>query len=221
MSLGADGAPCNNNLDMFQEIRTAALLQSYKNGNGEPWAGLFLVALLPTGIVQGEDWPWFRGPGCQGISREKGIPLQWSATSNIRWKTAIPGEGWSSPIVLGDRVFVTTALEGGSSLHLLCLDRPTGNMVWDKEITRQKAGHKQQYNSYATSTPATDGKRVYVPACDGRILAISAASLWAFSRSYLGSPRSGLPKIKTPPPLADFFFLRYFMALALGIMRIL
>ncbi len=145
--------------------------------------GLLLASFLPIGILQGEDWPRFRGPSGQGISQEKGIPLQWSATSNIRWKTAIPGQGWSSPLVLGERVFVTTALEGGSSLHLLCLDRPSGQVVWDKEITPQKAGHKQQYNSYATSTPATDGQRIYVPACDGRILAVSLDGAVAWTNS--------------------------------------
>ena len=132
-------------------------------------AGLF-VALSPA---QAEDWPCFRGPGRQGISQEKGVPTQWSAASNIRWKTAIPGEGWSSPIVCGDRVFVTTALEDGAALHLMCLDRATGTVAWDKELVKQKAGHKSQQNSYATSTPATDGKRIYVIACDGRILAVS------------------------------------------------
>jgi outer membrane protein assembly factor BamB len=137
------------------------------------FTGLLLASISLTGIVRGEDWPWFRGPSRQGISQEKDVPTQWTATSNIRWNTAIPGEGWSSPIVFGDRVFVTTALEGGSSLHMICLDRPSGKVVWDKEIARQKAGHKQQYNSYATPTPATDGTRIYVPACDGRILAVS------------------------------------------------
>lgn len=137
------------------------------------FAALFLTAILPAAVVQSEDWPWFRGPGRQGISREKDIPVRWNAGSNIRWKTPIPGAGWSSPIVSGERVFVTTAVEGGSSLRLICLDRRKGTVIWDKEIARQKAGHKQGYNSYATSTPATDGTRIYVPVCDGRVLAVS------------------------------------------------
>jgi outer membrane protein assembly factor BamB len=136
---------------------------------------LAALAVVSTAgsAAQGEDWPCFRGPGRQGISQEKGVPVQWSTTSNIRWKTAIPGEGWSSPIVSGDRVFVTTALDEGKSLHLICLDRASGKIAWDKEIVLQKAGHKSSQNSYATSTPATDGKRVYVVACDGRILGVS------------------------------------------------
>ena len=137
--------------------------------------GLLFASIIWTGVAQGEDWPWFRGPSRQGISQEKDVPAQWSATSNIRWKTPIPGEGWSSPIAFGDRIFVTTALDGGSSFHMICLDRRSGKVFWDKELTRQKAGHKQPNNSYATPTPATDGTRVYVPACDGRILAVSMA----------------------------------------------
>ncbi len=137
--------------------------------------GLLFALILWTGMARSEDWPCFRGPSRQGISQEKGVPTQWSATSNIRWKAPIPGAGWSSPIVFGDRLFVTTALDDGASLHMICLDRSSGKVIWDKELTRQKAGHKQPNNSYATPTPATDGTRIYVPACDGRILAVSMA----------------------------------------------
>jgi len=106
------------------------------------------------------------------MSQEKGVPTEWSATSNVRWKTEIPGVGWSSPVVFADRIFVTTATEGGESLHLIRLDRRSGEVVWDREIARQEAGHKQRFNSYASSTPATDGERIYAIACDGRIMAI-------------------------------------------------
>ncbi len=80
--------------------------------------------ILWTGMARGEDWPWFRGPSRQGISQEKDVPTQWSATSNIRWKTPIPGDGLVVPIVFGDRLFVTTALDGGSSLQMICLTAP-------------------------------------------------------------------------------------------------
>ncbi len=145
-----------------------------KNGRGKALlTGLLFTSVLWTGTTRSEDWPWFRGPSRQGISQEKDVPTQWSAASNIRWKALIPGEGWSSPIVFGDRLFVTTALAGGSSFRMICLDRSLGKVIWDKELTRQKAGHKQPNNSYATPTPATDGTRIYVPVCDGRILAVS------------------------------------------------
>jgi len=131
---------------------------------------MVLLVLTASGALA-EDWPCFRGPGRQGISLEKDVPTQWSATSNIQWKTPLPGEGWSSPIVSGDCVFVTTATDGGKSLRLIRLDRRDGKILWDKEITRQEPKYKQRPNSYATSTPVTDGQRVYVVACDGRIRA--------------------------------------------------
>lgn len=142
---------------------------------------LVLISLLAVaGIAQAEDWPCFRGPGRQGLSQENGIPTEWSATSNVKWKTAIPGEGWSSPIVLGDDVFVTTALDSGKSLHLVRLDRKDGHVVWDKEVTQQQPKYKQRPNSYATSTPIADGQRVYLVACDGKILAtdLGGKVLW-------------------------------------------
>ncbi len=141
------------------------------------------LAALP--IIQGdpafaENWPGFRGPSRQGISLEKDVPIEWSETSNIAWKTPIPGEGWSSPIVFEDRVFVTTATDEGVSFRLLCLSRENGAVLWDKEIFRQKAGHKQQFNSYASSTPVTDGQRVFVVAADGSIAGVSmdGAVVW-------------------------------------------
>ncbi len=131
-----------------------------------------VVALLAVaGVSQAEEWPCFRGPSRQGVSQEKGVPTQWSATSNIKWKTAIPGESWSSPIVFGDSVFVTTATDGGKSLHLIRLDRKDGKVIWDKEVTQQAPKYKQRPNSHATSTPIADGQRVYMVACDGRMLA--------------------------------------------------
>jgi outer membrane protein assembly factor BamB len=120
-----------------------------------------------------ENWPCFRGPTRQGISHEKDVPIEWSQTSNIVWKTPVPGVGWSSPIVFGDRIFVTTATDEGASFRLLCLDRLTGNILWNKQIHRQKPGHKQRFNSYASSTPVTDGRNVYVLAFDGTLAAVS------------------------------------------------
>jgi outer membrane protein assembly factor BamB len=135
----------------------------------------WLTAFFAVGpqTLMAENWPGFRGPGRQGISNEKDLPTQWSETSNIIWKTAIAGEGWSSPIVFGDSVFVTTATDEGASFRLLCLDRKTGTVLWDRQILRQKPGHKQALNSYATSTPVTDGKNVYIVAFDGSIAAVS------------------------------------------------
>ena len=75
--------------------------------------------LLPASLLHAENWPQFRGPGGQGVSSEKNLPLKWSATENIAWKTESPGQSWSSPIVWGERVFVTTATDNGESCRVL------------------------------------------------------------------------------------------------------
>ena len=135
-----------------------------------------LIALLTLALLAlpaaAENWPRFRGPTGQGVSTETGVPTTWSATENVAWKVAIPGRGWSSPVVWGDRVFVTTAADDGASLHLVCLDRKTGAAAWDKEVCRQKVDNKSPQNSFATATPVTDGQRVYVLAFDGALAAV-------------------------------------------------
>lgn len=130
--------------------------------------------------ANGENWPQFRGPNGQGRSSETEAPVKWSLNENIAWKTSIPGEGWSSPIVWGDHVFVSTATEDGTSCRLLAIDRPTGEVLWDKEVFRQSTLRKEQRNSFATPTPATDGERVYVCYGEGGFAAVNFAGevLW-------------------------------------------
>lgn len=131
------------------------------------------LAAIGTNSALAENWHCFRGPTHQGISHEKDVPIKWSRTANIVWIGPIPGEGWSSPIVFDDHVFVTTATDGGASFGVVCLDRRTGRMLWNKEVLRQKPGHKSPQNSYASSTPVTDGERVYLLASDGGLAAVS------------------------------------------------
>ena len=137
-------------------------------------ASLTISIMGMTGVpMHAEDWPCFRGPTRQGISHEQNVPTRWDSTENVLWKTPIPGEGWSSPIVWGNRVFFTTTTQEGTSYSLLCIDRENGSIVWDKKVLQQETGHKNRLNSYATSTPATDGEKVYVLACDGTLAAVS------------------------------------------------
>lgn len=139
-----------------------------------PVAACFALAclLLPCHSVSAENWTRFRGENGQGHSSEKNLPLNWSPTENVRWKTAIPGGGWSSPIVYEDRVFVTTASEEGASCRILCIERKGGQILWDREVHRQVPGPKRAQNSYATPTPVTDGERVYAVFSDGAVVAV-------------------------------------------------
>jgi outer membrane protein assembly factor BamB len=135
---------------------------------------LFLV--FPA-VAMGADWTEFRGPAGQGISAEKGLPLQWSSKKNIIWKTQMPGPGASSPITLGDRVYLTSysgyALDDKEPgemenlrRHLLCLDRKSGKILWTKKFMPVLPEHKYQgegsYHGYSASTPITDGEKLYV-----------------------------------------------------------
>lgn len=103
------------------------------------------------------------------------LPISWSADKNIAWKTSIPGQGWSSPIVYGEHVFLTTATEEGVSCRVVCLHRADGSIAWNTEVHRQKPGAKRQQNSYATPTPVTDGKLVYAVFYDGTVVAVDFA----------------------------------------------
>jgi outer membrane protein assembly factor BamB len=114
--------------------------------------------------VHAEDWPEFRGPTGQGHSSERGLPLVWSETSNVLWKTPVPGRGWSSPVVANGRVWLTTGIEDrGGSLRLLSFDARTGKPVMDTEVFRIRGGPAPNVkNSHASPTPIVDGDRVYV-----------------------------------------------------------
>src|SRR6266545_4949654 len=110
-----------------------------------------------------QDWPEFRGPTGQGNSDERGLPLLWSETKNVRWKVAIPGRGWSSPSILGDRIWLTTATEEGKSLRAICVDRNTGAITQNVEVFHIKnLGPLSPKNSLASPTPVLEGDRVYV-----------------------------------------------------------
>ena len=113
--------------------------------------------------TQTQDWPEFRGPTGQGHSDERGLPLTWSETKNVRWKVAIPGKGWSSPAIQGDRIWLTTATEEGKSLRAIAVDRNSGAILQNVEVFRLKSpGQINSKNSYASPTPVLDGERVYL-----------------------------------------------------------
>ena len=130
------------------------------------------ISLAACLTANAENWTRFRGENGQGISNEKNLPVKWSATENVDWKTKIPGEAWSSPIVYKDLIFLTTTTDDGKSCRVLCVDRVKGGIVWDKEVHQQKTGAKRNQNSYATPTPVTDGKKVYSVFADGAVTAV-------------------------------------------------
>lgn len=120
----------------------------------------FLAALS---AASAEQWPGWRGPTGDGISREPHLPTAWSEqTENIRWKVEIPGQGYSSPIVWNDAIFLTTCIQETGDRILLRLDRETGREVWRKTVVTAPLETLHKLNSHASGTPATDGETVYV-----------------------------------------------------------
>jgi len=122
-----------------------------------------LSATLFSEAFAGDDWPQFRGPSGQGLSDAKGLPLAWSETNNVAWKTALPGVGHSSPVVSGGRIWLTTSPDKGKTRHVLCLDLASGAITRDIPLfTCEKPEPCHAMNSYATPTPVLEGNRVYV-----------------------------------------------------------
>ena len=124
---------------------------------------ILLVLFLPKLSAQEEDWPQFRGPGGQGHALARGLPLEWSETKNITWKVPIPGHGWSSPVIQGEKIWLTTSIDQGRSLRALCFQRSDGKLLYDLEVFRQdEVGRIHSKNSHASPTPVLEEDRVYI-----------------------------------------------------------
>ncbi|NLH97902.1 MAG: PQQ-binding-like beta-propeller repeat protein [Chthonomonadales bacterium] len=135
-----------------------------------------VAAVIPAYGQESENWPRFRGPNGAGLAPRANPPTQWDDTTNVKWKTALPGPGSSSPVVWGDRVFVTcysgygverpeTGQKENLKRHLVCVDRATGKILWDRAVPgvpeEDASSGNLMEHGYASNTPATDGKRVY------------------------------------------------------------
>lgn len=129
---------------------------------------LFRVAALAAAagghLAGAADWPQFRGPDGCGHAAAAKVPLTWSETENVAWKTPLDGLAWSSPAVSGGRAYVTTAVPDGESisLRLVCLDTATGKIAFDQELFRQAAKPIHKKNSHASPTPLVADGHVYV-----------------------------------------------------------
>lgn len=128
----------------------------------------FRAALLTTTflamcpLVQAGDSPQFRGPGGEGHSAEKNLPVNWSESENIRWKTDVDGLGWSTPSIEGSQVWLTTATDEGKSLRIVCLDKTTGTIVHNVELFHHdNPGSIHKKNSFASPSVLIDGNHVY------------------------------------------------------------
>jgi outer membrane protein assembly factor BamB len=118
--------------------------------------------MAPVTMQASDSWPQFRGLA-SGHTEVRDLPLTWSETEHVKWKTPLPGEGWSSPVVANNQVWMTTAVDGGASLHALCCDLATGKLLMDIEVfTNSVVPPKHERNSYASPSPIIEGDRVYL-----------------------------------------------------------
>lgn len=118
-----------------------------------------LLALVLATFISGEEWSQFRGPNGTGVSATTGLPETFGPAKNVIWKTALPA-GHSSPVLTKDRIFVTAFDK--EKLLVICLDRASGKILWQKEVPRTQTGRLQNVNGPASPSPVTDGSNVYV-----------------------------------------------------------
>ncbi|MEO6182027.1 MAG: PQQ-binding-like beta-propeller repeat protein, partial [Verrucomicrobiota bacterium] len=174
-----------------------------------PCLGYFFASLVLFSLAASSgaaaDWPRFRGPNGDGIATDAKPPTLWSDTKNLKWKSVLPGPGSSSPIVSGGKIFVTCysgygdGSAGGSpdklQRHLICIDQKSGKILWDKSVAAELpedafTGFLTEHG-YASSTPVTDGERVYVFFGKTGVLAfdLDGKQLWKVNVGKMSSNR--------------------------------
>jgi outer membrane protein assembly factor BamB len=117
----------------------------------------FLATSAPA-----SNWPAWRGPTNDGVTDETDLPLKWSTSENVKWKITLPDRGNSTPVVWGDKLFVTQAIEKEGKRMLLCFDKKSGKQLWDAVVTWKEPELTHATNPYCAASPATDGERVIV-----------------------------------------------------------
>ena len=153
-----------------------------------------------TGTAAGGDWPGWRCDG-NGISSDKNLPVYWDAETNIVWKSPLPGEGNSSPIVFGDRTFLTASTEKGKKRHVICLNSADGRVIWQKDLVAQRIAKTDPKNGYASPTPVTDGKNVYAFFDSPGLVALDMDGNVVWTRDF--GPFNNIRNMASSPVLCD------------------
>ena len=145
------------------------------------------ILLFLSNFSRAENWPGWRGPRSDGTCIEQDVPTNWDPAGAL-WKTELPGKGHASAIVWGDRVFTVTGMAATKERILLCLDRNTGKILWQKTVVQGPLEKINKENSYASGTPATDGQRVYVTFRVGDDIVVAAHSFDSGEQLWLVRP---------------------------------
>ena len=122
----------------------------------------FLVTAIPLQQLSAANWSAWRGPNQTGVALESNLPVRFGTAENVRWHVPLPAPGNSSPIVWGNRVFVTQFIPAENRRTLICLDRSNGKVLWQSGIVYTESEQTQENNPYCAGTPATDGKLIVV-----------------------------------------------------------
>ena len=118
------------------------------------------AALLLSCLCASANWPAWRGPEGTGIAHETKLPLRWSTNENVRWRTALPERGNSTPVIWKDSLFLTQAISKENRRTLMCVDRKTGKVRWQKGVTYDEKEPSHETNPYCSASPTTDGERI-------------------------------------------------------------
>ncbi len=146
-------------MNWFSRARRVFSHKIMKTRSSALLAAIVLVAGTTTS--QSADWPAWRGDlAGSGATSEKSLPLEWGKEKNVRWRVPLPERGNSTPIVLGDRIFVTQAIDSDHFRGLLCFNRKDGSLLWKKGVTYDKPERTHRTNPYCSASPTTDGERV-------------------------------------------------------------
>ena len=167
-------------------VVVAAVASGIVLGAGEPPAGD--VEIVPPDGSGKNFWPRWRGPSGQGVVTGTGYPETWSATDNVRWKVRVPGRGNSSPIVWGDKIFLTTAYDGGKKISVLCFRRSDGELLWEVFAPEATPESPHRKNGHASGTPTTDGVRVYAYLGNHGLLAVDVSGKMVWHRPFAEIP---------------------------------
>lgn len=154
------------------------------------------------------NWPSWRGPTGDGATEETNLPLEWSATSHVKWKTPLPGPGNSTPVVWGDKLFLTQASDDGRRRNLICFDKKTGKELWQSGIVCSDHEPTHATNPYCSASPATDGERVVV-SFGSAVYCYDMDGKEQWHRSDLGTQRHIWGNASSPVLAGDRVFFNF------------
>jgi outer membrane protein assembly factor BamB len=149
-------------------------------------ASLVGAALLAASLAQAGNWPAWRGPTGQGHCDEKNLPITWSAKQSVKWKVPLEHQGNSTPVVWGDRIFLTQANKGGSERSLLCFARADGKLLWQETVPYSEKERNWDENFYCNASPAVDAERVVVSFASAGMYCYDHAGKELWKRTDLG-----------------------------------